>query len=122
MPTFAFPGAHDGFFTQNEINNYNLTKFQQLLIWGVNVTCQSINGTLYPADTSGSYYSCGNDHLFYPNTESSLKYQSKELKQIISTNTTILSYIIFDSAQQSYIYQNIFNSPSNSNSSYHCEF
>eukprot|EP01084_Bolivina_argentea_P095852 172323_1 len=135
-PIFAFPGAHDGFITQQEINLYNYTQFQQFNIWGFNVSCQAPNGTIYPAPTPSSRYECPNNS-FYPNLETALQYQSHQLKQMLSTNLSIFPYIIFTSAQQSYVYQNIFNSPQHSdwhltltnagtincfNASYHCEY
>ena len=117
MPIFAFPGAHDGFLSASEIKKYNFTAFNHFLIWGFNVSCQATNGTIYPADvtTRQSYYSCGPDNLFYPNLEQSLSYQGKIIRENISSDATILPYIIFTSAQNSYVYQHEFNSPTHSN-------
>ncbi len=106
VPVFAFPGAHDGFLTQSEINNHNLDKFNMLLIWGFNVSCQSPNGTIYPSHTSGSYYTCGDDHEFYANMEASLNEESKQFKEMVDGNPTVLGYIESTNAQQSYIAQN----------------
>ena len=95
VPTFAFPGAHDGFLSASEIKKYNLTAFNHFMIWGFNVSCQAKNGTIYPADvtTKQSYYSCGPDNLFYPNLEQSLSYQAQQIRENIlnqknGTNTT----------------------------------
>ena len=116
VPTFAFPGAHDGFLQASEISEYNFDKFEQMIIWGFNVSCiNPENGTIYPADTSGSYYSCGVNHTFYQNMETSLQYQTKQLKTKLLKNSTfsnvpVFTYIETTNSQESYYWQHLFNS------------
>eukprot|EP01084_Bolivina_argentea_P319922 554964_1 len=137
VPVFAFPGDQNTFLSSSQIEGYNFTQFNDFLIWGFNVSCINISdGRIYPAShPKNSFYTCANNS-FNPNLESSLAFQSQMLKQNISTNTTVLSYVKFTAAQQTYIAQNIFNQPQNSkwwltlqnagtincfNASYHCQ-
>eukprot|EP01084_Bolivina_argentea_P319923 554965_1 len=122
VPTFAFPGAHDGFLTEKEVTKYSLNKFPQLLIWGFNASCQDPNnGKIYPATTKGSYYSCGTNHTFYANMEQSLQHQAFDLKQNLVNNTDlkVFGYIESTNVQQSYVYQHQFNSDISPFDSYH---
>lgn len=114
---FAFPGSHDGFFSQQEINEYNLTIFPQWIIWGVNASCVSpTNGSIYPADVQGfAYYMCAN-YSFYQNMEQSLQNQAKYLKLMENTSPpAVFGYIEFTNCQESYVAQHQFNQPNNSN-------
>eukprot|EP01084_Bolivina_argentea_P161546 281213_1 len=114
VPVFAFPGDHNGFLNENDIKNYHLDEFPQLVLWGYNVSCiDPINGTIYPAAVSPpAWYSCGANHSYYANMETSLQFQAKQIKQMTNNSNLItFGYIEFTNVQQSYIYQQIFNSP-----------
>eukprot|EP01084_Bolivina_argentea_P169810 294320_1 len=122
IPIFACIGSHDGFLTSNEVNKDSFNKFNQLIIWGFNVSCQNpSNGEIYPATISGSVYSCGINHTFYANMEQSLQYQAYELKEnlINNNNLQVFGYIESTNVQESYVYQHKFNSNTPPFNTYH---
>jgi hypothetical protein len=52
IPVFAFPGASTRFMDAGELLHFS--KFQQLVIWGINASCINITtGTQYPAQWGG---------------------------------------------------------------------
>eukprot|EP01084_Bolivina_argentea_P319919 554959_1 len=125
VPIFAFPGFHHGFLTESDITKYSLNSFDQLLLCAFNVSCQNPkNGNIYPAQLSNSYYSCGSDHTFYANMEQSLQYQAYDLKTNLiknKPNLKVFGYIESTNVQQSYVYQQRFNSDTPPFNTYHLQ-
>lgn len=126
VPTFAFPGSHDGFLTAAEVKQYKLTQFSTFIIYEYNVSCLNpLNGTITPAHVGGSGSSCLN-HSYYPNMETSLQYQAKELKTSLLENSTkysftppVFAYELLVNAQNTYVWQHLFNSDESPYSDWH---
>eukprot|EP01084_Bolivina_argentea_P000765 1400_1 len=118
VPVWSFPGFSADYITSNEINRYNLYKFNQVMICCVNLKCiNSTNNSTYPPDLTywKDHYYCGNEqnisvHEFLGNLESSLQYQAKQIKQneLFPNDTVVFGYLEWNNAQLSYASQQEF--------------